>query len=132
MRPEQFIIGIALFLGSLGIIGTLIVGSTLNYSEAEVSDEFSEMMTGSNYSEYRDRVENLQETASSTTGEDGFLAQFKVANAVFSLVGASTSQAGAIITNVGDNLGIPSEVVVLFLTIVIISAIFGGIYLLVK
>lgn len=129
MRPHQFVLALVLFMGVLSIIGGLVMSGSNNYDEVKPSNEFSEKLTGNNNSEYRDKVENLEKTAQETGGEDGFLAQYKLGIASLNLVSSSVSQASSVITGIAEYMQLPPQLIALFIVIVVILAIFGGIYL---
>lgn len=122
MKPNQLILGIILFLGVLSFIGSMILGGADNYNVTP-SDSFTETLTGNNYSEYQQKVEEIQVSAE----DDGFLAQFKLGKAVYNVVTSSFSQIGALVTNISDFVQLPAELVALIIAILVISAIFGGI-----
>ena len=122
MKPEQFIIGIIVFIGILGFTGNLLLSGTSEYN-ITTSDEFTKSLTGNNYSEYTQKVEELKVAATN----DGFLAQFLLGSAVYNVVKSSFSQVGSLISNISSYAGIPTEVTALIIVIIIVLAIFGGI-----
>lgn len=127
MKPHQFILMIVVFIGLLGYLGGIIIAGADEYG-LEPSDEFTEILTGGNYSEYKEKVEQLQIDAE----DDGFLAQFKLGKSVVNVVTSSFGQMTALITNVSTYLQIPFELTTLLIVIIIIVAIFGGIYLIIN
>ena len=127
MKPHQFILMIVVFIGILGYLGNAIIGGANKYG-LEPSDEFTEMLTGGNYSEYKEKVEQLQISAE----DDGFLAQFKLGKSVLNIVTSSFGQVTALITNLSTYLQIPYELTALLIVIIIIVAIFGGIYIIIN
>lgn len=127
MKPNQFILAIIIFLGVLSFIGSIILSGAENY-DVIPSDQFTKTLTGNNYTEYQKKVEEIQVTAE----DDGFLAQFKLGKAVYNVVTSSFGQASALLTTMSDYLELPAELVALLIVIVVISAIFGGLYLIIK
>lgn len=127
MKPHQFVLMIVVFIGLLGYLGNIIIGGANEYGLIP-SDEFTEMLTGGNYSEYQEKVEQLQISAE----DDGFLAQFKLGKSVLNIVTSSFGQMTALITNISTYLQIPFELTALVIVIIIIVAIFGGIYIIIN
>ena len=130
MKPHQFVLALVLFIGILSFLGSMIFSGTENYNVTP-SNEFSTTMTGNNYSAYQQEVKNLENTAKNTGAEDGFLAQYKLGIATMNLVSSSVSQAGSLVTGIGDFLGLPPQLVALLIVVIIVLAIFGGIYLII-
>lgn len=122
MKPEQFIIGIIIFIGVLSIAGNLVLSGAPNYNLSP-SDTFTQSLTGSNYSEYSEKVEKLKVAATN----DGFLSQFLLGDAVYNLVKSSFTEVGALIASLSSYIGIPTEITALIIAIIIITALFGGI-----
>lgn len=127
MKPNQLILGIIIFLGVLSFIGSMVLSGTNNY-DVTPSDSFTETLTGNNYSEYKEKVEEIQVSAE----DDGFLAQFKLGKAVYNVVTSSLGQVGALISNIADFVQLPTELVALIIVIIVISAIFGGLNYILK
>ena len=127
MKPHQFVLMIVVFIGLLGYLGGVILGGANEYGLTP-SDNFTEMLTGGNYSEYKDKVEQLQISAE----DDGFLAQFKLGKSVLNIVTSSFGQVTALITNIATYLQIPYELTALVIVVIIIASIFGGIYLIIS
>lgn len=127
MKPNQFILAIILFLGLMAFMGSVVIDSSENYN-IKPSDKFTETMTGNNYTEYQQKVEEIKVAAE----DDGYLAKFKLAKAIYNVITSSFDQVGALITNLADYLELPAELVGLFIVIVVIGAIFGGLYLIIK
>ena len=126
MKPHEFVLMIVVFIGILGYLGSIIIGGANQYG-LEPSPEFTEMLTGGNYSEYKEKVEQLQISAE----DDGFLAQFKLGKSVLNIVTSSFGQMTALITNLSTYLQIPFELVALAIVVIIILAIFGGVYIII-
>jgi len=122
MKPEQLIIGIIVFIGTLAFTGHLLLSGTSNYNITP-SDTFTKTLTGNNYSEYTENSEKLKVAATN----DGFLAQFLLGSAVYNLVKSSLTQVATLITSISSYIGVPSELTALFAAIILIFAIFGGI-----
>lgn len=122
MKPEQFIIGIIVFIGLLGICGNLLLSGASEYNITP-SNDFATSLTGNNYSEYVQKVQELEVAAT----DDGFLAQFLLGKAVYNVIKSSFSQVTSLIANISSYIGVPAEVTALFVVIILILAIFGGI-----
>lgn len=125
MRVHQYLLAFVLLIGSLTLIGTMIISGASNH-EVEVSDNFSKTMTGENYDEYSETIENIEAPGV----EDGFLGEYRVARNVFHTVRTTFSQAGAVITTLGGFLGLPAQLVALFVTMITVMAVFATIYFL--
>lgn len=126
MKPHQTIITMLLLLGILSVVGSMIMQGASNY-DVKPSDQLSNTLTGQNRTEYEESVEKLKKTSG---GEEGYLAQFKVATAVFSVLKNSLGQTKAMMNSLASFLGIPAELAGTAITIVIVLIIFGGIYFL--
>lgn len=126
MKPHQTVIMMLMLLAILGVVGSLIMQGASNY-DVEPSDQLSNTLTGQNRTEYEESVEKLKETSA---GEEGYLAQFKVATAVFSVLKNSLGQTKAILNSISSFLGIPTELAGTAITIVIVLIVFGGVYFL--
>lgn len=122
MKPNKIILGIILFLGVFSFIGFFILDGATTHGVV-TSDEFSNAMTGDDYSEFSKKVEDLKVSAE----DDGALAIYKIGKAVYSVITSSLSQITSIINNMLGFIEIPVELVTLFITLIIVAAIFGGI-----
>lgn len=127
MKPDQFIIGIILFLGLLSFIGGIVITGSSNY-DVTPSNEFTQTLTGNNYTEYQEKVEEIQVSAE----DDGYLAQFKLGKAVYNVVTSSLGQMGALVTNTFDFIEIDAQLVGLLIVIIAIAVIFGGLYIIIN
>lgn len=126
MRPHQYILTFIVLIGLLSVVGGMIIKGSTNY-DITPSDEFVEITTGSNYSEYQDRIEEIKVSVE----DDGFLAQFKLARAVYNAASSTFTQSEAIISNIATFIGIPYEIFAIGILIVIIMAVFGLFYLII-
>lgn len=129
MKLHQYFLMFIVLIGILSLLGKMIIPASQHYNVTP-SDNFTLMMTGLNSSEYTDKIETIAETSES--GDDGFLAQFRTAKAVKEAASQTTSQSGALITTLGEYVGLPAELVTLIIVIIVVLAVFAGIYLLVS
>lgn len=125
MKLHHYIIMFVLGIGVLLFMGTMFLDVSTNYNVSP-SDEFSNMVAGEDYQQFTDDIEDIKDSAE----EDGWLAQFKIARALFTAVKNTFSVAENIISNLGSFLGIPSILTAFIVVILIISVIFAGIYFL--
>lgn len=127
MKPDKFVLSIVVFLGLLAFIGGIVISGSTNY-DVTPSDQFTQTLTGNNYSEYQQKIEEIKVTAE----DDGVLAQFKLGKAVYNVVTSSLGQVGALVTNIFDFIELPNELVGLLIVIIAIVVIFGGLYLIIS
>lgn len=127
MKPDKFVMSIIVFLGLLAFIGGIVISGSTNY-DVTPSDQFTQTLTGNNYSEYQQKIEEIKVTAE----DDGVLAQFKLGKAVYNVVTSSLGQVGALVTNIFDFIELPNELVGLLIVIIAIAVIFGGLYLIIS
>lgn len=127
MKPDKFVLSIVVFLGLLAFIGGIVISGSTNY-DVTPSDPFVQTLTGNNYSEYQQKIEEIKVTAE----DDGVLAQFKLGKAVYNVVTSSLGQVGALVTNIFDFIEIPNELVGLIIVVIAIAVIFGGLYLIIS
>jgi len=123
MKPHQYFLLFIILIGSLGIVGTLVLSGTGDETITP-TDNFTTILKGEDYEAYKDSIEEIQVSAE----DDGYLAQFKLAKAVLGAAKTTMAQSEALLGSLGSFLGIPTEVVALVVIIVIILGIFAFIY----
>lgn len=125
MKLHHYIIMFVMGIGVILFMGTMFI-DTAQYYNVDIGGQFSDMVTGEDYQQFTDDIEDIKDSAE----EDGWLAQFKIARALYTAVKNTFSVAENIISNLGSFLGIPSILTAFIIVILIISVIFAGIYFL--
>lgn len=126
MEPKNYIYMSILLIGLLGIAGTLIIDSANNYDK-NVSDEFSEVLTGYNYSEFQD-LQKDQEKGISV--DDGVLAQYRIGESLDLFNQQTLTKIKAAVIGIGNFLDIGFGIKELIITLLVTSVVVGGIYFL--
>ena len=129
MKPDKVILFCVLLIGIISIFGSIVLSGT-SEETIQPSNNFTNILKGEDYDEYNKNVQKLRDAGGD--GDDGFLAQFKLANAVYSAMKSLIPQSEALISSIGSFMGISEEVTSLIVITVIIVIVFGGIYLIIK
>jgi len=124
MKPHQYFLLFIVLIGTLGLAGTLILSGTGD-DTITPTDNFTTILKGENYQEYKDSVDEIKVAAE----DDGYLAQFKLAKAVYGAAKSTMTQSEALLTSLSNFMGLPYELVAMIILIVIILAVFALIYL---
>jgi len=126
MEPKNYIYMSILLIALLGIAGTLIIDSANNY-DIEVSDEFSEVLTGYNYTEFQDLQ---KEQDSGISVDDGTLAQYRIGESLDLFNQKTLTKIKAAVIGIGNFLDVGFGIKELIITLLVTSVVVGGIYFL--
>lgn len=126
MEPKDYIYMSIIFIALLGIVGTLVMDTADNY-EKNVSNEFSEVLTGYNYSEFQD-LQDDQDSGIST--DDGVLAEYRAGEGLDLFNQNTLNKIKSAAIGISNFMNIGFGIKELIITLLVTGVVVGGIYFL--